>query len=274
MNDSITEHRDDTPGPGHNAAPLAEELVEETKSLVTEAAELVELAHRVVIDDQDDANRAAAVLGKMVDLYQKADKAREERKKPHLEAGRTIDGHYKAIWRTLVGDEPAKKKLGLFAEVLAKVNAWNAAQKAKADAARRAKEEEARQTQAAADAAARAAETARQNAAQGVAGAGVTAVENDIAAQQAQAKADLLTQQAAQTVAPKITGYGASVGSRKTWVHTITDFDQALTHALVVNHAAIAEAVDQVIKRQITAGIREWPGADITSTDNTSIRRS
>lgn len=77
---------------GHNSGDLSlsEEILEAAKA----AADWIENNE---ITDKVQADTAANMRARLLDLGKKADKERDEKKRPHLEAGRAIDAEYKPM---------------------------------------------------------------------------------------------------------------------------------------------------------------------------------
>jgi hypothetical protein len=85
---------EDTPPPaGHNAPPRT--LFEE----IDAAVELAEQFRKATpkIETEEQANRAANIRDKLLDLRKKAETEHETEKRPHLEAGRAVDKKYKPV---------------------------------------------------------------------------------------------------------------------------------------------------------------------------------
>lgn len=156
-------------GIGDNAPPLAELLVDETAALKQRSDDLIAGAARCTVTDEDSAKRATQLAGMMKDHGAKIETAREERKRPFLEGGRTVDAHFAALKTPLVGNDPKGKLGGAAAEVVARIDTWRREEERKAAAERARLEEEARvarEAQAAAERAQREAEEASRRAAE------------------------------------------------------------------------------------------------------------
>lgn len=150
----------------HNLPPLAEQLADETAALAQRAADLAASAGRCAVTDADTAGKAT-LLAKMIRTHvQDIDAAREERKKPFLEAGRTVDQHFAGIASVIVQYDAKKRPIGgpLF-DVLQKIDGYRREQERLAEQERQRLAEEARQERLKAEAAERArqeAEAARR----------------------------------------------------------------------------------------------------------------
>ena len=77
---------------GHNSGDLS--LAEEIDDAINRAAEWQKSTK---ITDKVTADTAANMRQRLLDLSKKADKERDEKKRPHLEAGRAIDAEYKPL---------------------------------------------------------------------------------------------------------------------------------------------------------------------------------
>ena len=234
---------------GHNKPPtLREELEIETLDLQARNRELIGAAERCEVTDDDTAAKATLLARMMKDQAKLIDTARVARKEPFLVAGRDVDAHFK----TLVGPvETASSK------VISLIDAYRRKKEAEAAAERRRIEEEARK---------------RQEEADRLSAAAVT-VEDEIRATQAQNAAQDVLRKAEETVAAPIRdGYGGAAGRRTVWTHQIDNFKTALAHAVKVDQATILAAVEDVIKRQIRAGVRVFPGTTIREDSTTVIR--
>lgn len=87
-------------------------------------------------------------------------------------------------------------------------------------------------------------------------------------------EAERLQRAAAQvTAAPIVSGYGPKAHGRTVPKYEITDKDAALAHALIVNPAAIHAAVEEVVKGQMKAKVRVFPGVRFWDDTSTTIRK-
>lgn len=132
--------------------PLAEMLVDETGDVKKRAEDLAGAVGRAVITDDETAGKAtllASMIKKHVDLI---DETRETRKRPFLEAGRTVDAHFSAI-AGIVATFDGKRKLigGPLSTLMGKIDTHRREQEAKAEAERRRLAEEARKQREAAE---------------------------------------------------------------------------------------------------------------------------
>lgn len=292
-------------GIGGNAPPLAERLADETAPLLARAKELAASAGRAAVTDEETAGKATLLAKMIKEHVAKIEAEREQVKKPYLEAGRTVDAHYKGIASTLA--DPLKSIIGM-------VDAYRREQEAKAAAERRRLEEEARKQREAAEAAARAqreaeereqraaeeaarkvreAEEAAQRAANREAAAEAARKAAEARAEQEKAerqaaqrrleaeleerahreRAEALGRQAATAKAGPIdSGYGTKAHARKVYRAEITDMTAAIRHARKVDESAVRAAVQAIYDRQVKAGVRELPGAVVHEETTTVIR--
>lgn len=116
---------------GHNSGDLS--LAEEINDAVAQASEWI---GKTKITDKTIADEAANRRARLLELGKKADKERDEKKRPHLEAGRAIDAEYKPLV------EAATSAANAIRDVLTQwMRAEEAKQRAEAEAKRKAEEE-------------------------------------------------------------------------------------------------------------------------------------
>lgn len=255
-------------GPGHNAAPLAEVLAEDTAQLERRADELIDASSRAKAVDDDTAGRCVT-LAKMLRAHaQDVDKARVAAKQPFLDGGRAVDSHYQRI----------SGPLGLAqAGVIAHIDAYRRKQEAAAAEVRRKLEEEAQAQRRAAQAAEQARQEAEAKAAasdnaRASAQARAAAMEAELDARRRLDAANELAAKAEATVAAPIASEHGKGSRRVVWKVEITDLTAALRHARKVNEAAMRECVQGIFERQVKAGARELPGASVVEDSATIIR--
>lgn len=238
-----------TPGIGHNLPPLPDLLKEETADLSSRAADLVAAAGRCHVEDEDTAGRATT-LAQMISAHLKTiDGKRTERKQPILEAGRTIDAHFKALSDPL--DSAKRTVVGL-------IDAYRREQERKAAEERRKLEEQARQAREAAEAAAQKSDGS---------------LDAEIEATHRATEAAALEQRAAAVEGPVIQSeYGAKAIGRKVAKHEIEDPLAVFKYLLKTDKPRAIEAVSEIVGRLVRAGIREIPGARIWEETTTVIR--
>lgn len=128
---------------GGNQPPLAESLIDATAHLKKRADDLVASAGRAAVTDDDTAGKATLLAKMLKEHAAFIETAREERKKPFLEAGRTVDLHFAGLRSPLVGTDP-KKIGGAAGDVVAMIDAYRRKKEAEAAEERRRLEEEAR----------------------------------------------------------------------------------------------------------------------------------
>lgn len=300
------------PPMGHNAAPIAELLTEETRSLKSRADELIATAALMDVTDDDSAGRAVALVKMIKDHASDIEKARQVRKEPNIQEGRMIDGHFNGMKALLIGDD--KTKLGGAAGPLdVKITerrrqreAEAAAERARLEEAARVERENARKAEEARQAAEaeqrRAAAEAQRKieaALAEAAAAGHRALADKLAREQAEAKAEQdrldaqqrerdlqaeidrrkaddaaaeLERRAAETKPETLGAYGAKASGRKKYIAEITDLTAALKHARKVNEPALLAAVQEIYQKQVNAGVHTLPGAEVRELDKTTYR--
>lgn len=297
---------------GANHPPLADILTQETVDLRHRADELVATAALMDVTDEDTAGRATALVKMIKDHAADIEKARQVRKEPNIQEGRTIDGHFNAMKAPLIGED--KGKLGGAAGPLdQKITALRkqreaeaAAERARLEEAARMERENARKAEEARQAAeaeqrraAAEAERKIEEAQAAAAAAGHAALADKLAREQAEARAERdrheaqlrernlqaeidrrkaedaareLERLAAETKPAAIGGYGAKASGREKWTATITDLKLALKHAMKVDEEAIRAAVQGIYDRQVKAKVRSLPGATVTEDSTTTYR--
>lgn len=116
---------------GHNSGDLS--LAEEIADATARATEW--LGSKAIVT-RVDADTAANMRARLLDLGKKADKERDEKKRPHLEASRAIDAEYKPLVNA------ATSAANAIREALTQwMRAEEAKQRAEAEAKRKAEEE-------------------------------------------------------------------------------------------------------------------------------------
>jgi hypothetical protein len=267
--------------PSSNLPPLSELLPEETAALKTRVDELVlNATEAAVVATDTDAENAILLLAIMRQHYDTIDAARVARKAPFLEAGRTVDAHYADIALPLVGPSPKQKFAGAYGELHARLDAYRRRQEAAAAEERQKLLAEARAQRQAAEAAelariaaeqaqlAAANEAAYQQARREKAEAELAQRKAQDAAAQADARAETAT-------TPQVihSGYGPKATRRTTYRVEIVDLSQALRHCLKVDMHRIRDAVQQILDKQLRAGVKELPGCKILEDSVTTIRK-
>jgi hypothetical protein len=178
-------------GPGHNLPPLDQQLAEELAGKKLRAAELVEAATSSQIASDDQAGQVTTLIRLIRDEEKSLDQAREERKRPFLDAGRAVDAAYGAVIRPLVLARAGENGRGGLGAMLTQ---WENQREAEAQRERERLAAEQRQQEEEAERARQAAEAARAQ--------GSGSVSAELAAIRAQEEADRLGRQAA-TVRPE-----------------------------------------------------------------------
>ncbi len=274
----------DAPTIGDNSgkAPLAELLAEETAELKKRSELLLKGARCAVVTNLDTAKEATVLVGQIRDHCREIETAREARKRPYLDGCRTVDSHFGALRFDLIGPDPNRLG-GEAARVKRLIDDFHAELERQAELERRRQQEEARrkaEEAAAADCEREEAERQAQAAmlagdVQGAVAAAVQRTDAEARRQQLQEEARVLAGRAADTRGQVIdTGLGVKAHRQTRWRPEITDLAKALRHALKINPAVIRAAVQAIYDRQVSAGIRELPGANVVPVRDTVIRRA
>ena len=142
---------------GGNEPPLTEQLIEETAEFTKRVKQLESNAEKATATNDETAQKATLLAGLMKDVLGEIDKAREDRKRPFLVAGRQVDAHFNGIAGLLATtDTKGKLVSGPLFKVLGLVDEYRRKKEAEAAAERRRLEEEARKQREAAEVAERA----------------------------------------------------------------------------------------------------------------------
>lgn len=99
---------------GHNGPPtLNEELGQRYAYLTDRKDELLEAFTRVpeACDDDETLARMTDFVGQLMGVFDDADSAHKVEKKPHLDAGRTVDSFFNSIREPMEASKKAIKKL-------------------------------------------------------------------------------------------------------------------------------------------------------------------
>lgn len=201
------------PALGHNNPPeqtLPERLADTYSVELAKVDPLAERATKLPKDLATDEDKAAAgdIARDASDLAKALDRLRETEKKPHLQAGRQVDGYF----------APAIERLDRMSKImLDRINSFNRAAKAKADReqaeAERIERERAAKARADAEAAAKAGR--HEDAMEELKDAAAAETRAAEISQAPRAEVDLKTVSAA----------GTAIGTRTEWKAEITDFD-------------------------------------------------
>lgn len=294
----------------HNLPPdLASVLEIETTELQTRADDLIAAGGRATVTDAETAKKATLLLGMIISHGKVVEAARETRKAPFLNDGRTVDQHFGRIKEPLVGTGAKLGGIGLTVQTMiqkyqdeqtrlaeierkrleeearvareaqaaaerAQREAEEKAQREAAEAARKlaAAEEEARRA-GNAEAAAKAAQERAEAAAKAAEAESARRIANELAASEAAAAAEELERRASESKVTAIdTGYGVKASNRTKWVVTIDDLTAAIKHARKLNETAIRETVQKILDAQSRAGVRTIPGCTVSPENNIQIR--
>jgi hypothetical protein len=254
---------------GHNIAAFGDDLETVLNSdfaeLAERAAALVEAATRVPdsIDDDETSGRAQDFV-KQLDAHRKrAESLRVDTKEPYLNAGRLIDGFFKA---QIAPVDKAKK------EITARITAYLRRKEAAERAAREveaAKARERAEREAAEAAKAAEAEALKDEAAL------AAAIEKEEAADAAKADAVIKATEAAASTAElsRTRGELGSLASLRTvWICDPDSINRAALDLEALRPYFTANAIEQAIRAYIRAGGRELRGARIYESKEATIR--
>lgn len=242
-------------GPGHNRAPLDEQVVADfnealaAAGLAKRVSDIVASAGRAGECDSDDKAGKFADLIRLSGAATKAIEAeRETLNRPILTAQRALKG-------------TADKYTGLLADAMKpirqRLDAYMAEQRRIADEKRRIAEEQARK--------AAEAEQARIEAemdAQAAAG------EGDTAFAEVAPRVEIAPAEIEEPVVRS--DYGARVGSTTVWKHEIESV-RKLPDA-ILKHEKVVEVLNKIIGQQVRSGTREIKGCRIWPEQTTVVR--
>ena len=244
---------------GHNnppdAAALLREVLEDGNAdLIKRTDDLLEAAERVpTIIDADNAGRVGDFIKQLTAANKHAEAKRKDAKEPHLEAGRVVDGFFKAISDPL---DKEKKK------ITARLTQY---QRAKADAERRQREAEART----AEEERRAAEQALEQEAGWGAGAKEEVLDDAVAAEErardAAKEADAKPAELSRTRGD----YGSVASLRTIWTGELADRDTLDLEALRPHFTQ--DALEKAIRTYVKTGGRNLRGAGIYEKSTTVV---
>jgi len=258
---------DDQPPHDHNLPPglpaitaelLTDELAEDKKI----AGELLERAGHAKIATLEDAGKVQLLASKLKDHAEDVGNKRSERKAPYLAAGRLIDEHCNAIIKPLSDAYTALRRM---------LTEFQRRQEREAEEARRRAEAEARRK------AGEAAELERK--AREAETAGQPSVKDQLAAIEARDAAERARDDA-ETIRPApIHTLAGSVGTSRRICWEVTDLPAAIGWLLDRNGAAVIEALDPLIGRELRAiGIAHaerarHPGVRVWIESESTVRR-
>jgi pyruvate/2-oxoglutarate dehydrogenase complex dihydrolipoamide acyltransferase (E2) component len=157
---AIAALRQRAPGRGHNRPPLNEALEEELAGSRARADQLLAVASRSVIVDEESAGKVVDLTRQLKELHDALDAERLERTKPYRTAQKMVNDHYHALQlklTTAIGGTSGRDGLSRM------LTQWDDKQRAAVEAERRRLAEEARKREEEA-AAARAAAAAKAEA--------------------------------------------------------------------------------------------------------------
>jgi hypothetical protein len=258
---AIAALRQRAPGIGHNKPPLAEALDEELAPSRARADQLLAVAARSVIVDEQSAGKVIDLTRQMKELHDELDKTRLARTKPYRDATALINHSYDALKLKLtmaIGGTSGRDGLSRM------LTAWDDQQRAKVEAERRRLAEEARQREAEAEAARAAAEAKAQ--------AGRTDVVAELEAVRAQDQAEQLARRAAAVRHEPTRSQLGQTTRRRVIRFVVEDFSKRLRSVLksprraqveklvndITEHELRDLGVAAVEKGVVMDGVRTW----------------
>lgn len=257
------------PGIGHNQAPLAERLAEETAPFLLRLGELVGVAETAVIVDDESAKKVVDLIGLIRAHINDVDAGYKSALEPYRAAIRQIDDAYKPILthlQTVLGSDARSGLRGI-------VTIYDQKRREAAEAERRRLEEEQRHRDAAAAEARRQLEEKRATGAAGVA--------DELAVMQATDQAARLGRQAEAIRPAPIRAQLGNVGQQRQIAFEITDLRKVVGWLLKSSiRPSLEEAVRQIIGRwlrnlgvaQVQAGVN-IPGVEAKIDTVAAVRR-
>lgn len=232
---------------GHNLRdPLDSEIEYALNEFKSQLAERAADINGCSVTNEDEAGRATALAGILMDLADTAEKRRVELKDPYLRGGKKIDAAFKAFDEIVTG---AKKR------IVAMINTFAREQERKAEEAAAKAAQEAAEKEAAARAAAQSGNL----------------VQAAILEQQAEQAATTVEMVTAATAQPIRSAYGQTASAKTVWKFEVID-KKKLPKA-VTDHPKVKEAIDTVIGAFVRAGSRDIAGVRIWSEKDTMVRR-
>ena len=231
------------PGIGHNRPPLAEALDAETAALRRRAAEIVELAGKAVIVDDDSAKKVTDLAVKCADIEDEIKTARLARSKPFRDAVDLINNIYGDIARPVAlargGDTGRAGLRGM-------ITVWDDRQRAAAVAEQARRREEQRRLEAEAAEAQRKVDEA--------AAAGRGQVNAEIEAAQVRERADQAQVRADAVRAVPIRSHLGQVSRRREINFAVTDLPATCTW--LISQEGHRNNIEQAVRTIIGAHLR------------------
>lgn len=271
--------------------PLLERLKEDNAELSDKAADL-EMERLLLpskVEDEETAQKFAALIGKFKGLSRDAEKGREIAKEPFLRNGRTVDSFFKEVRDPLEASaKDMNDQLNVYtrakaARERAEREAKEREEREKADAARRAEEEarrkaeeatraaaeEAARIRSAADAEERAeAEQAMRIKEQEAADARKAAEAAATAAASSDRKAATAGKAATGSIGKlsRVAGEGASASAQTFWAHEIIDRAALISELGPLGPHIAPDAVDAAVSKFKAAAVASGRIADASLT--------
>lgn len=246
---------------GHNQPTLRDELAARHEDLLKRRDELLAAAERapLAVEDEETAGKVQDFIKQIAACHKNAEAARVAEKEPHLDAGRMVDGYFKAVTEPLA---KAKKAIEDRLTVYLRKKA-DAERRAREEAERLAREEAQRKAREAAEAA------AKLSAETDLAGA----IEAEEAAKQAEANAVKAASDADAKSAElsRTRGEYGSVGS----LRTFWDFEIENRNVLdleTLRPFIPLDALEKAVRGFVKAGGRSIKGARIFENTSAVVR--
>lgn len=209
------------------------------------------LTERPEITDEEMAGKASDFMEQVNKSLRKVEAERKEKKQPHIDAGKAVDGRY----------NPLKAPLQKIKDLLEpRIRAWLKAKEERIAEEKRQAEEEALKAMQEAEDAKKAAEAAEGD-----------VIGNAVAAEEAEAKADEALKEVSRVAQPaRAKGdYGQrATGLRTVYRARVTDALAVLTHCYRRGNVADVDAIVELAERlasahmRATKGTAEIPGAE------------
>lgn len=237
-------------GPGHNNPPVEDPVVAKLKEahgdLLAKADKFVEACGRCPLPtDEETATKVTDFVKQVGTVTRALEDTRKDAKNPYLEAGRKVDGLFKAHTDALAeAIAPIRKSLDAYvAELDRKRRAEEAAERRRIEEEQRRAEEE-RQAQAALD------NSTEEEAVPEPTPAPVVVPQT----QKAQVRGDL----------------GTTASARKTWAFEIED--QSKIPVAILRRYLTQDAIEKAVRAAVRQGERDIKGVRIFETVKAQVR--
>jgi len=283
---------------GHNLGPELPEIDLDgwTDSLLLRAQVLVEQAANTTVADHTSVQEATLLAGLIRDHVDLIEAERKETKAPYLAKTREIDNKYNTLKAMLaLYNQKGAVVSGPLFNILRQIKAYQDEQQRIQEEEQRRIQEELRRKREEQEAAARAQrekeEALKREQAEKIRAEELEQDEKIRAERAAQIRAEReqtdreqaerqveiekLERQADHAAAPQPirSVYGVSAHRRPVYKVEIVDMTAALRWCRKLNEAALLAVVKQIYEAQVRAGVRDLPGAKVTSDSAPVIRR-